>query len=211
MLDDLAVVVEPEDVDAGIVVIARPVLEAVEHDEVTLGDGSLYLYPFARPLARHALEVVDEALLARGDMRVVLDIFAPNKALYGTPWIAVVEHLLVEGDHIRLVALQVGHGTLHAVEGRGWSALPSITARPTIELRRSSPDQQKLATGARWKDVVHVNSYHVGGFGPEVNETMSRLYRQYMPDHAPIWTQLGVEALGLPEMRIEIRVTAIVP
>ena len=56
----------------------------------------------------------------------------------------------------------------------------------------------------------HVNSYHVGGFPPVINETMARLYRHYMPDRAPIWTQLGVEALGLPTMRIEIRVTAII-
>jgi hypothetical protein len=32
-----------------------------------------------------------------------------------------------------------------------------------------------------------------------------------MPDRAPIWTQVGVTALGLPTIRIEIRVTAIVP
>ncbi|WP_191059786.1 RidA family protein [Geminicoccus harenae] len=67
------------------------------------------------------------------------------------------------------------------------------------------------AAGAGWEHVVHVNSYHVGGFPPEVNATMARLYRHYMPDHAPIWTQLGVAALGLPTMRIEIRVTAILP
>ena len=71
--------------------------------------------------------------------------------------------------------------------------------------------ERTLATaGASWKDVVHVNSYHVGGFPPEVNETMSRLFRSYMPDRAPIWTETGVAALALPEMRIEIRVTAIV-
>lgn len=56
---------------------------------------------------------------------------------------------------------------------------------------------------------MHVNSHHVGGFPPVVNETMARPYRHYMPDHAPIWTEVGVAALGLPEMRIEIRVTAI--
>jgi enamine deaminase RidA (YjgF/YER057c/UK114 family) len=67
------------------------------------------------------------------------------------------------------------------------------------------------AAGAGWEHVVHVNSYHVGGFPPEVNATMARLYRHYMPGHAPIWTQLGVAALGLPTMRIEIRVTAILP
>jgi len=66
------------------------------------------------------------------------------------------------------------------------------------------------APGARWPHVVHVNSYHVGGFPPVINETMAKLYRHYMPDRAPIWTQLGIEALGLPTMRIEIRVTAII-
>jgi enamine deaminase RidA (YjgF/YER057c/UK114 family) len=80
--------------------------------------------------------------------------------------------------------------------------------------------ERTLATaGASWEHVVHVNSYHVGGFPPEVNEVMVRLFRQYMPDRvafpmgnrAPIWTELGVAALALPAMRIEIRVTAIVP
>ncbi|MDZ5696064.1 RidA family protein [Chelativorans sp. M5D2P16] len=64
--------------------------------------------------------------------------------------------------------------------------------------------------GASWRQVVHVNTYHVGGFPPLVNETIVRLYRHHMPDHAPIWTQLGVEALGLPAMRFEMRVTAII-
>lgn len=70
--------------------------------------------------------------------------------------------------------------------------------------------ERTLATaGAGWADVVHVNSYHVGGFPPVVNATIAGLFRHYMPDHAPIWTQLGVAALGLPTMHIEIRVTAI--
>jgi len=64
--------------------------------------------------------------------------------------------------------------------------------------------------GATWAHVIHVNTYHVGGFPPIVNDTIVRLYRQYMPDHAPVWTQSGVEALGLPTMRFEIRVTAII-
>jgi enamine deaminase RidA (YjgF/YER057c/UK114 family) len=66
------------------------------------------------------------------------------------------------------------------------------------------------AAGATWAHVIHVNTYHVGGFPPIVNETIVKLYRQYMPNHAPIWTQVGVEALGLPAMRFEIRVTAII-
>lgn len=66
------------------------------------------------------------------------------------------------------------------------------------------------AAGASWRQVIHVNTYHVGGFPAVVNETIVRLYRHHMPDHAPIWTQVGVEALGLAAMRFEMRVTAII-
>lgn len=94
----------------------------------------------------------------------------------------------------------------------GWTDDLEIPDSIEEEIARAFENVERtLATaGAGWKHVVHVNSYHVGGFPPVVNETMARLYRQYMPDHAPIWTQLGVAALGLPTMRIEIRVTAIV-
>ncbi|TLD42356.1 MAG: hypothetical protein JETT_1290 [Candidatus Jettenia ecosi] len=40
---------------------------------------------------------------------------------------------------------------------------------------------------------------------------MTERFRYYMPDHAPVWTCLGVAALGDPKMRVEIRVTAILP
>lgn len=65
------------------------------------------------------------------------------------------------------------------------------------------------AAGAGWEHVIHVNSYHIG-FPPETNATMSRMFRQHMPHHAPIWTETGVTALGDPHMRVEIRVTAII-
>jgi enamine deaminase RidA (YjgF/YER057c/UK114 family) len=64
--------------------------------------------------------------------------------------------------------------------------------------------------GGTWSDVVHVNTCHVGGFPSVVNETIARLYRQYIQDHVPLWTRVGVEALGPAAMRFEIRVTAII-
>lgn len=108
-------------------------------------------------------------------------------------------------------ALKIGDRVETSGQG-GWDddlKIPDTLQEEIVQAFRNV--ERTLATaGASWKDVVHVNSYHVGGFPPEVNETMAKLYREYMPDRAPIWTQLGVEALGLPEMRIEIRVTAIV-
>jgi enamine deaminase RidA (YjgF/YER057c/UK114 family) len=71
--------------------------------------------------------------------------------------------------------------------------------------------ERTLATaGASWEHVIAVNSYHVGFLG-NVNQIMTERFRHHMPDHAPTWTALGVAALGDPKMRVEIRVTAILP
>ncbi|RSN61478.1 hypothetical protein DMH01_19950 [Amycolatopsis sp. WAC 04182] len=71
-----------------------------------------------------------------------------------------------------------------------------------------------LATaGATWRDVIAVNSYHVpetpGFIGETHNRVMVEQFREHLGDRAPIWTEIGVPALGAPKMRVEIRVTAI--
>jgi enamine deaminase RidA (YjgF/YER057c/UK114 family) len=108
-------------------------------------------------------------------------------------------------------AMRVGDRVEISGQG-GWNDDLVIPEAIEEEIEQAFKNVERtLATaGARWEHVVHVNSYHVGGFPPVINETMARLYRHYMPNRAPIWTQLGIEALGLPTMRIEIRVTAII-
>lgn len=72
-----------------------------------------------------------------------------------------------------------------------------------------------LATaGAGWRDVVHLNSYHVAS-GPGIideahTDVMVAQLRARMPDRSPIWTATGVAALAAPRMHVEIRVTAVV-
>jgi enamine deaminase RidA (YjgF/YER057c/UK114 family) len=109
-------------------------------------------------------------------------------------------------------AVKIGNRVETSGQG-GWDDDLQIPESLADEIAQAFRNVERtLATaGAGWEHVVHVNSYHVGGFPPEVNEAMVKLYRHYMPNHAPIWTQVGVTALGLPMMRIEIRVTAIVP
>jgi hypothetical protein len=109
MFDDPSPVVEPENIDPRVIVISRPVLEAVKNDIVTLGDSPLDLNSLAGPLARHALEIGDEAVLSRRDVRIVLNIVFTDVSLDGLVRPALVEHHQVEGDHIRLVAFQVLH------------------------------------------------------------------------------------------------------
>lgn len=107
-------------------------------------------------------------------------------------------------------AVRIGDRVETSGQG-GWSDSLEIPEKleDEIELAFRNLERTLSTANAEWKHVAHINSYHVGGFPPEVNATMTRLFRQYMPDHAPIWTQIGVESLGLPEMRIEIRVTAV--
>ncbi len=63
--------------------------------------------------------------------------------------------------------------------------------------------------GAGWDDVVAVESWHLpldeATYGLMVAELQAR-----MPRHRPIWTALAVPGFGLPGMRVEVRVTAVV-
>jgi len=89
-----------------------------------------------------------------------------------------------------------------------WEFPQSLTAEIAQAFR--NVERTLASAGAAWQHVIQVNSYHVG-FPDEVNQAMTERFRHYMPDHAPIWTALGVAALGDPKMRVEIRVTAILP
>ncbi|MDQ0609240.1 enamine deaminase RidA (YjgF/YER057c/UK114 family) [Variovorax sp. W1I1] len=109
-------------------------------------------------------------------------------------------------------AVRIGNRVETSGQG-GWSDDLQFPKSLEDEIAQAFKNVERtLATaGASWEHVVHINSYHVGGFPPVVNETMARLYRQYMPNHAPIWTELDVASLAHPDMHIEIRVTAIIP
>ncbi|KFA49093.1 hypothetical protein S40293_07080 [Stachybotrys chartarum IBT 40293] len=65
----------------------------------------------------------------------------------------------------------------------------------------------KHAGGKGWSQVFRVNSYHTD-LTPELTSYMSDAYRRWMPDHKPIWTQIGVARLGAPNMNVEIEVSA---
>ena len=66
------------------------------------------------------------------------------------------------------------------------------------------------AGGKGWSQVYRVNSYHLE-LTQEVTAAMTAGFRKWMPDHKPIWTQIGVKQLGAPGMRVEIEVVALDP
>jgi enamine deaminase RidA (YjgF/YER057c/UK114 family) len=66
----------------------------------------------------------------------------------------------------------------------GWDDNLQITESLADEIAQAFRNVERTlgTAGAGWEHVVHVNSYHVGGFPPEVNEVMSKLFRHYMPN-----------------------------
>ncbi|KAF2003569.1 YjgF-like protein [Amniculicola lignicola CBS 123094] len=68
----------------------------------------------------------------------------------------------------------------------------------------------KDAGGKGWEQVFRVNSYHLP-LNDEALAAMKRGFDKWMPNHRPIWTTVGVQRLGIDDMRVEIEVVAHVP
>src|SRR5262245_5974319 len=73
---------------------------------------SLDLHMLAWPFASHSLEIIDETALSSWHMWIVLDIVGTGITVDSFSWLAVVEHHLVEGDHVRLPLLDLVHGLI---------------------------------------------------------------------------------------------------
>jgi enamine deaminase RidA (YjgF/YER057c/UK114 family) len=71
---------------------------------------------------------------------------------------------------------------------------------------------QDAGVKAGWGGVFRVNSYHVGFEGDGRDRVMGRMVenlKKWCPGHAPLWTCVGVTALGMKGMRVEIEVVAV--
>jgi enamine deaminase RidA (YjgF/YER057c/UK114 family) len=95
----------------------------------------------------------------------------------------------------------------------GWRADFTFPDNLELEYLQAFDNVEGLlrSVGATWANVIHVNSYHLptdddGGITKGVALT-SKLMRERMPQ-APIWTCIGVPALGDKSMHVEIRITA---
>lgn len=125
---------------------------------------------------------------------------------YG-PW-------MLENRHYQQ-AMRIGDRVDISGQG-GWD--DELTFPESLEgeiIRAFDNVERTLATaGATWRDVVSVDSFHVPDAPDFIGEThgqfMVEQFRKRMGNRSPIWTMIGVAALGAPKMRVEIRVTAVV-
>ena len=112
-------------------------------------------------------------------------------------------------------ALKIGNRVEISGQG-GWDDDLNFPESLEEEILKAFENVERTlaAAGATWRDVVHVNSYHVASepdsIGSTHNDVMIDQMRKRMPDRAPIWTETGVTVLGAPKMRVEIRVTAVI-
>lgn len=84
------------------------------------------------------------------------------------------------------------------------------------EIQKAFDNVEKTlaAAGATWHDVVKVNTYHKPSSEDSIGEdhltAVVDQFRRRAGEHLPLWTALGVQALGLPEMHIEVEAIALI-
>ena len=107
VLDDPAIVIEPEDIDASPLAVAWPVLIAVQHNECAVREHPSKLDALAGIFLGHPGEVVNEGILAISHHRVVLRVGGTDESLDCLRWLGPVEHQVVEVGDLTFVALGV--------------------------------------------------------------------------------------------------------
>ena len=96
MLNDIAAIIEPKDVDSRIVVVARPLLMAMQNDVISHSECSLERHLFAGIFGCYSLEVFDECFFAVSDLWVVLNVLSANELVDRIPRFAPVEHQVIK-------------------------------------------------------------------------------------------------------------------
>lgn len=123
-----------------------------------------------------------------------------------------INYFIQNQDDVYAQSVRVGNRVEIAGQG-GWDESFNFPSDLKDEIKQAFDNVAYVLekVDSSWNNVIHVNSYLVGlaGHQDEMNETMASLFKEYMPNHKPVWTCLGVSALGHPSMRVEIRVTAI--
>ncbi|OBK24265.1 Rid family hydrolase [Mycobacterium asiaticum] len=113
-------------------------------------------------------------------------------------------------------ALRIGDRVEISGQG-GWDAdftLSGISLEDEITRACDNVEKTLAEAGATWSDVVNVHSYHVptaaDSIGAQHMSLMVDQFRQRFGKSLPLWTAVGVQALALPNQRVEIEVIAIV-
>ena len=112
--------------------------------------------------------------------------------------------------YVRVAALKADHASLNCVTG-GWDPTTGeISPDGDTQIDQAFANVElnlKDAGADGWSQVYSIKSYHVP-LDEVALAAMVRNLKKYLPNHRPIWTVLGVAALGEKEMKVEIDVVA---
>lgn len=123
---------------------------------------------------------------------------------------------LVRAKYSYSQAVRIGDRVNISGQG-GWDDDQIVSAESLeaeIEKAFDNVERTLAAAGATWRDVVNVRTYHVPNRDDSIGEdhlaAVVGQFRKRATAHLPVWTAIGVKALGLPEMNIEVEVEAII-
>ncbi|MGE2738024.1 hypothetical protein [Mycolicibacterium vaccae] len=96
--------------------------------------------------------------------------------------------------------------TFYAPPGYGEEFLASRRYSQAVRVG----DRVETSGQGGWDDELNFPESLEDEIVAAFDNVMIEQFRKRMGDRAPIWTQTGVATLALPQMRIEIRVVAVV-
>ncbi|KAI2776829.1 YjgF-like protein [Daldinia loculata] len=106
-------------------------------------------------------------------------------------------------------AIRVGNSIFISGQG-GWDRTSISLKQDTLEEVDQAFDNVdytlKHAGGKGWSQVYRVVTYST-----DIKATHDRIvenFKRWMPNHQPVWTEIGVKQLGMDTMHIEIEVQA---
>ncbi|KAA0082761.1 hypothetical protein CIW52_17690 [Mycolicibacterium sp. P9-64] len=123
---------------------------------------------------------------------------------------------LVRANYHYSQAVRIGDRVNISGQG-GWDDDQTVSVdslEAEIDKAFDNVERTLAAAGATWQDVVNVRTYHVptgdDSIGDDHLTAVVGQFRKRAGRHLPLWTAIGVKALGLPEMNIEVEVEAII-
>jgi enamine deaminase RidA (YjgF/YER057c/UK114 family) len=107
-------------------------------------------------------------------------------------------------------AIRVGD-TLRLTGHTGETADGLFSPDPEVQIRQTFCNLALTLAdaGATWSDVVEINSYRVGLQSQAI--LLLEVAAEFLEDPYPVWTDVGVTELFLPEALVEIRCVAVMP
>ena len=112
------------------------------------------------------------------------------------------------------VVVSTGTKVIHCAGQTAWDKDKNLVGGDDLEQQTAQSLENiksaLAAAGATMKDVVRLDIYVVDYNPDKIRPIGAAMSRYFDPEHRPVHTLLGIQALAMPEFLIEITATAVV-